>query len=135
MDVQEGGVSMTSGAKRILIIDDDAVTREILNEALEPEGYLLENASNGRDGLELYRKAPFDLVITDIVMPEMEGLEMIRTFTRMYTPVPKIIAISGGGHMGTSGYLYAAAKLGAHFTFQKPFSVEEIVSTVHRLLK
>jgi len=126
---------MTSGSKRILIIDDDAVTREILNEALEPEGYLLENAANGRDGLALHQRAPFDLVITDIIMPEMEGLETIRRLSRLHKPAPKIIAISGGGHMGTSGYLYAAAKLGAHFTFQKPFSVKEIVSTVHRLLK
>jgi DNA-binding NtrC family response regulator len=118
---------------RILIIDDDVVTREILNELLETEGYLLANASNGKIGLTLHKKKPFDLIITDIIMPEMEGLETIKEI-RDISPQVKIIAISGGGRIDSNDYLYMAGKLGAHLTFHKPLDPEEIVKGVRELL-
>jgi DNA-binding response OmpR family regulator len=117
----------------ILIIDDDVVTVEILNELLETEGYLLANASNGKMGLKLHEKTPFDLIITDIIMPEMEGLETI-TKIRDISPQVKIIAISGGGRIDSDNYLDMAEKLGADLTFHKPLDPDEIVKGVRELL-
>jgi DNA-binding NtrC family response regulator len=119
--------------RRILIIDDDVVTREILNDLLETEGYLLANASNGKIGLKLHKKKPFDLIITDIIMPEMEGLETIKEIRRI-SPQVKIIAISGGGRIDPNDYLSMAGKLGANLTFDKPLDPEKIVNGVRELL-
>jgi DNA-binding NtrC family response regulator len=119
--------------RRILIIDDDVVTREILNDLLETEGYLLANASNGKIGLNLHKKKPFDLIITDIIMPEMEGLETIKEIRRI-SPQVKIIAISGGGRIDPNDYLSMAGKLGANLTFDKPLDPETIVNGVRELL-
>ena len=118
---------------RILIIDDDVVTREILNEILEMEGYQVANAGNGKTGLRLHREEPFDLIITDIIMPEMEGLETIRELRRI-SPKVKIIAISGGGRLGPDGYLTMAEKMGANHTFDKPLDPVKVVAEIDKLL-
>ena len=97
--------------KRILIIEDDVVTREVLLETLEPCGYELSQAENGKEGLKLCRKKPFDLVITDIIMPEMEGLETI-TALKNSRPGAPVIAISGGGRGRAGEYLTMAEHLG-----------------------
>lgn len=119
---------------RILIIDDDVVTREILNETLEAEGHSLASAGNGKTGLSLHREKPFDLIITDIIMPEMEGLETIRELRRL-SPAVKIIAISGGGRLGSGGYLSLAKKFGADMTLPKPITTKEITDGVRELLR
>lgn len=119
--------------KRILIIEDDVVIREILLEALEPCGYHLEEAENGKEGLKLHRKQPFDLIITDIIMPEMEGLETI-TAVKESRPDVMIIAISGGGRGGAGEYLNMAEHMGAHRVFNKPFDPEEMRLTVMQML-
>ncbi len=119
--------------KRILIIDDDIVIREILKEALEPLGYDLGEASNGREGMTLFKKKPYDLIITDIIMPEMEGLETILTLKRLASDA-KIIAISGGGKATPDGYLGMAEKLGAHRIFSKPFDPKDLAASVNHLL-
>lgn len=119
--------------KRILIIDDDATMRELLKEMLEPMGYSLEEASNGMEGLELHTKKPYDLIITDIIMPEMEGLETIMALKRQ-SPDCKIIAISGGGHADANEYLDAAAKFGAARIFSKPFEKKNLLDAVKHLL-
>jgi len=118
---------------RILIIDDDAVTRDILIEILEMEGYQVANADNGKAGLKIHKENPVDLIITDIIMPEMEGLETIREL-RKISPKVKIIAISGGGRLGPNGYLTMAEKMGANLTFDKPLNPEKIVTEVAKLL-
>lgn len=124
---------MTHTGKRILIIDDDVVSREILNEAMEPEGYTLANAPDGKVGVNLHKENPFDLIITDIIMPEMEGLETIRELRRI-SPHVKIIAVTGGGYFGADGYLKMADKLGADLTFGKPFNIPKIIEGVRQLL-
>jgi CheY-like chemotaxis protein len=124
---------MKESGARILIIDDDVVTREILNEALEPEGYILANADDGKMGLKLHKATPFDLIITDIIMPEMEGLETIREIKRI-SPKIKIIAMSGGGQLGPDGYLSMAEKFGAQLTYDKPFDPRDIIRGVRKLL-
>ena len=120
--------------KRILIIDDDVVMREIIKEALEPQDYHLEEAPNGKIGLNLHKENPFDLVITDIIMPEMEGLETILALKRISSRL-KIIAISGGGTIGPGEYLQMADKFGAHRVLVKPFDRQEIVDAVSQLLE
>lgn len=118
---------------RILIIDDDEVTREILDELFEMEGYRVAKASDGKEGLKLHKENPFDLIITDIIMPEMEGLETIREIKRI-SPEVKIIAISGGGRLDPNGYLIMAGKLGANLTFDKPLDPAQLLKGVQRLL-
>src|SRR5437763_15450494 len=82
---------------RVLVIDDHTEIRELLRLTLQAAGYDVVVAPNGREGLEIHRERPAELVITDIFMPEQEGLETIQELRRQ-SPRPKIIAMSGGGH-------------------------------------
>ena len=119
--------------KRILIIDDDPVTQEVICETLEPEGFELMRASNGIEGLKLHEENPADLVITDLVMPEMEGLETIQQL-KTISPELKIIAISGGGTIVKSKYLHIADKVGANLSFSKPLELPKLKKGVKDLL-
>jgi len=85
---------------RILVIDDDIQILEMLGQTLEREGYEVVDALDGKEGMRLYREAPTDLVITDIVMPEKEGVETIMELKRDFPDV-KIIAMSGGGQINS----------------------------------
>src|SRR5262245_28480932 len=100
---------------RILIIDDDAQTRIVLQEMLAWEGYEVSEAGDGHEGLHRYQATPKDVIILDILMPEQEGLETIRTLRRV-APAVKIIAISGGEQTGGMDFLRVAAALGAQRT-------------------
>ena len=111
----------------ILIIDDDDLIRGLLRSALEAAGYEVTEAANGRQGLELYRYRPTDLVTTDIVMPELNGLDMLLELTREFLHA-KVIAISGAG--GEKNVLDVAKLLGARQTFQKPFSMPHLLGAV-----
>ena len=112
---------------RILIIDDEAGIRALLRTTLETAGYEVTEAANGRQGLEQYRHAQTDLIITDIAMPELNGLDMILELTRQFLDV-KVIAISDEG--GESDALDVARLLGARRTFQKPFSMQKLLGAV-----
>ena len=111
----------------ILVIDDEEIIRALLRSALEAAGYEVTEAANGRQGLELYRHKPTDLVITDIVMPELNGLDMLLELTREFIHA-KVIAISGVG--GEKNVLDVAKLLGARQTFQKPFSMPHLLGAV-----
>ena len=111
----------------ILIIDDQAPIRGLLRFALETAGYEVTEAANGREGLALYRRRPMQLVITDIVMPEMDGLEMLLELTREFLHA-KVIAISGAG--GEHDALDVAKLLGARQTFQKPLDIPQLLAAV-----
>ena len=119
------GESLTMAT--ILIIDDEELVRVLLRSALEAAGYEVTEAVNGRQGLELYRRNPMDLVITDIVMPELNGLDMLLELTKEFLHA-KVIAISGAG--GDRNVLDVAKLLGARQTFQKPFSVPHLLGAV-----
>ncbi|KAA3657385.1 MAG: response regulator [Calditrichaeota bacterium] len=119
--------------QRILIIEDDEDIRIMLQKILEREHYETEVASNGKEGLELYKATPFDLVITDIVMPEKEGIETITELRKMQPDV-KIIAMSGGGHGGVESYLHMAKLFGAQRTIAKPFQRTELLDVIHDVL-
>jgi CheY-like chemotaxis protein len=116
-----------------LVIDDEELIRELVKEMLEAEGYVVSTAANGKEGVRLYRKELSDLIITDIFMPEMEGLETIRELQRG-SPNVKIIAISGGGEKGMLSFLSYAKRFGALRTLEKPFSRQELLTTVRELL-
>ncbi len=111
----------------ILVIDDDRPLRVYLRTVLEGDHYQVLEASNGRLGLELFRAQAPDLVITDLVMPEMGGLMLIDELTRSYVNV-KIIAMTGG--VDGDSRLATAKLLGARKTLQKPFTVDEVLSVV-----
>jgi DNA-binding NtrC family response regulator len=111
----------------ILVIDDQGPIRALLHVALEGAGHEVRDASNGRRGLELYRKRSADLIITDILMPEMTGLELLLELTRTFLNV-KVIAISGA--LEGEGVLNVAKLLGARQTFQKPLDMGELLSAV-----
>jgi len=118
---------------RILIIDDDIQILKMLRKTLEREGYEVVDATDGNKGLKLYRKDPADLVITDIVMPEKEGIETIIDLRREF-PEAKIIAMSGGGQIEAESYLSMAKRLGAQRTLTKPFQNEELLEAIEALV-
>jgi CheY-like chemotaxis protein len=117
----------------ILIIDDESQIRMMLRMMLESEGYTVDEAADGTEGINLYRKNPADLIITDIIMPGKEGLETIISLRKEY-PGIKIIAMSGGGRNNPEGYLKSAKLLGALETFAKPIRKETLLSAVRRLI-
>ncbi len=119
--------------QRILIIDDDEQVRDLLSEILGRAGYEVLAASNGAEGLRLYRAQPADLVITDLIMPEKEGMETIIALRKDF-PKVRIIAVSGGGRSGAISYLPIAKSLGAARTVAKPFSKQEILDAVRETL-
>ena len=119
---------------RILIIEDDAQIRKMLRRVLEDAGYEVEEAPDGLEGIELYRKKPADLVITDIVMPEKEGLETIIELRREFQDV-KIIAISGGGRIRPEPYLQVAEGFGVEHVFTKPFDIRDLLAAVVKLVE
>ncbi len=124
----------TGVMNRILVIDDDSQIREILKQYLEMAEYEVLTAPNGNEAIRLHRAAPADLIITDIVMPEKEGLETIMEFRRQF-PSVKAIAVSGGGRVGAEEYLGIAKALGAQETFTKPFELAKLLEAVRELLR
>ena len=119
---------------RILVIDDNIFTRDILRQALERAGHEVVEAPNGRVGIQHQRAMPAAVIITDILMPEQEGLETIRELRRDF-PTTSIIAISGGGQIGPDNVLALAERLGAQRALQKPFGLHEMLDAVHTLLQ
>ncbi|MEK7240971.1 MAG: response regulator [Gemmatimonadota bacterium] len=123
---------MTTGV-RILVIDDDPIVRGMLAEMLRREGYDVDEAEDGRAGMRQFRQQPAALVITDVVMPEQEGLETLMLL-RQASPSVRVIAISGGGRVGPESYLNSARTLGAHAILAKPFGREELLKAVTEVL-
>jgi len=111
----------------ILVIDDHEPIRTLLRTVLEKAGHEVTEAPNGRLGLQAYRTRPADLVITDLCMPEMTGLELILELTQAFLNV-KVIAMSGA--QDTEPALGKAKLLGARHTLQKPFSMKVLLRTV-----
>lgn len=126
--------SLNNSMKRILIIDNNTNLRELLKQMLEQEGYEVIDAKDGKEGTKLYRQMPTDLVITDVVMPEKDGIETIRELKRDF-PNVKIIATSGSSRTLAAQYCLSAMKaLGAECVFTKPFGRKEMLDAVHELL-
>ena len=127
----------------ILIIDDEEDIRDALQMVLESAGYEIKVASNGNEAIELQREEPAQLVITDIIMPEKDGVRTIKEM-RQESPGLRIIAISGGGGvepitykpgaLTTTAYLAAAKEAGADRVFTKPFDRKDLIQAVDDLL-
>jgi len=118
---------------RILLIEDEPGVRETLAAALESKGHIAVVASNGREGLEKYRADAFDLVVTDIIMPEKEGIETIKEL-RALNPDVKVVAISGGGRTGNMDFLKIAKGLGALQTITKPIRLKAFHDIINSCL-
>jgi DNA-binding response OmpR family regulator len=118
---------------RILLIEDDDAVRDTLHEILKQLGYDVTEARDGKQGLALFKAAGADVVITDIVMPEMEGMQVIREL-RQIDPAVKIIAMSGGGRQSAQDYLKVARILGAVRILPKPFPSQILDATIREIL-
>ena len=119
--------------KRILVIDDDAHVRVTLGAILGRLGFEVVSAEDGREGLDLFQQLAPDLVITDIIMPEQDGIATIAR-AREQSPQTRIIAISGGGRLGNSDMLKLARAAGADDILAKPFAVADLIAVVTRTL-
>jgi CheY-like chemotaxis protein len=117
-----------------LLIDDDKSVRAVINAALSDAGYEVLEATDGKEGLKSYQNSPTDLVITDLVMPEKEGIETIIELLREF-PNVKVIAISGGNRYGADSNLSVAKRLGAQRTLTKPFKIPELIQAVRGVLE
>ena len=118
--------------RSILIIDDDEQIRAFLRRVLEAAGYMVTDAPNGQEGLRQFRQTPTALVITDLFMPDRDGLEVTMALHRE-SPTVKIIVITGGS--GQRDFLEVAKLLGAHRTMRKPITVAELLQAVQEELR
>lgn len=118
---------------QILVIDDDLQTLFLLREMLDQAGYGVLVAPDGKEGIRVCESTRVDLVITDVFMPEMEGLAVIMALRREFPDI-KIIAVSGGGRIGPDDYLKMAGKLGANRTFTKPLGRNVLLDAVKELV-
>lgn len=117
---------------RILVIDDDVQICNMLDRFLTKKGFDVDVAYDGVQGINKFNEGQVHLVITDLVMPEKEGIETVMEL-RAISPTVKIIAISGGGRVGPESYLEIARELGAARTFEKPVDFDELLGAVQEL--
>jgi len=128
---------------QVLIIDDDLDVRDAIKRVLERAGYIVRASADALDALEQLARQAAHVVITDIIMPKLNGVEAIRAILEGFPDV-KIIAISGGGNFGitsykpnaitTTAYLAAAERAGAHLLLTKPFESADLVGAVQKVL-
>jgi DNA-binding response OmpR family regulator len=118
---------------RILVIDDDDDVRRAIRRHLESDGHEVVEAPHGKAGMKLFRDRPTDLVVTDLFMPEQEGLETIRELRRSFEN-PKILVVTGAAPGGAFDFRAQATLLGAGAALSKPFTREELLTAVHALL-
>jgi len=129
--------------QRILVIDDERDVRDSVKCVLDLAGYEVLTAENVPEALEQLKRTPMDLVITDIIMPKMNGVQAIESIRRAF-PMVRIVAISGGGNFGVAGYqptaiatnayLRSAEEAGAHVVLTKPFELDDLIEVVEKLL-
>ncbi|MGH7123629.1 MAG: response regulator [Stellaceae bacterium] len=117
----------------VLVIDDEPVIRQSLELLLETYGFQVALARDGAQGLAAFRRIEPDLVLTDIVMPNQDGIETILTMRRE-RPSARIIAMSGRGSVGNAEYIDIAARLGADAAIPKPFDPAKLIAAVQALM-
>src|SRR4051812_23058059 len=118
------------GRATILVVEDDTAMRTFLREVLEEDGYTVEVASGGRSGVERVRQGGIDLVVSDVKMPDLDGLDMLREI-KAVTPSPHVITITAFGSIDTA---IRAVKLGAFDYITKPFEVDQLILSVEKAL-
>jgi DNA-binding response OmpR family regulator len=117
----------------VLIVEDEKDLREMLKTSLIRRKYTVLEAENGKDAINHFKPLITDLVVTDLIMPDEDGLKVIIKL-RELKPSLKIIAISGGGKVGPGSYLGLAKALGADAIFSKPFSINDLIAKIEELL-
>lgn len=117
----------------IMVVDDEAQMRKLVRLMLTGNGYAVVEASTGKEALKYLEEGDVDLLITDIVMPDMDGLELIQEAKKL-RPVQKVLAVSGGGQIGESLYLKLAKKFGADGVLLKPFRKEDMLEAAAALV-
>jgi CheY-like chemotaxis protein len=118
----------------VLVIDDEDLVRMTVEQILKRDGHTVYSASDGHEGLKTFRKVAVDVVVTDIIMPNKEGIETIMELRRI-RPDVKIIAMSGGGRKGIESFLDLAEKLGANSVLKKPFGAQDISNAIKSCLE
>jgi CheY-like chemotaxis protein len=117
----------------VLIVEDDKELREMLKMSLLRKGYTVLEAENGKEAISHFKPLITDLVVTDLIMPEEDGIKVVIRL-RELKPSIKIIAISGGGKVGPGSYLNLAKALGADAIYSKPFSIKDLIVKIEQLL-
>ncbi|MSU70019.1 MAG: response regulator [Opitutaceae bacterium] len=117
----------------ILVVDDDADLRDLLQSLLVAAGYCVTTAADGREACRLLARETFALVLTDLLMPEKDGIEVVGEMRRKYPSTP-VIVMSGGGRLPQAEYLKLAKSFGAHAVLEKPFKSETLLKTIAGLL-
>ena len=117
----------------ILIVDDDDNVRYALSKLLRKAGYHVLEAQNGKEASKLLRKAMPDVLVTDIVMPEQDGMGLLNTARELNPSIP-VLVMSGGGNIVGLDYLSLAQTMGANATLCKPFDNDEVLSVVANLV-
>lgn len=119
---------------KILVVDDEDSVRFVIKETLEQERHEVVEARTGNEALEVFERKPAELVITDLVMPDKNGIDLILELKNRY-PNVRILAISGGGGLnGRFDYIPIAELIGARSVMRKPFNIIELKQTVKELL-
>jgi CheY-like chemotaxis protein len=118
----------------ILIVEDDNELREMLKMSLLRRNFTVLEAENGKAAITHFKPLLTDLVVTDLIMPEEDGLKVVIKL-RELKPSIKIIAISGGGKVGPGSYLNMAKALGADAIYSKPFSINDLIAKIEQLLE
>lgn len=124
---------MAAETKHILVVDDDEMMREFVKELLKINDFKITEASNGKAGLKEFRENTPDLVITDIIMPEMEGISFIRELRSYNKDVP-IIAMTGNVHGRMEEFLDISSKLGADEILRKPIKSQQFLDAINKLI-
>ena len=119
--------------KQILLIDDDDDFRESLKEVLETHRFAVTEGTNGDEGRRHLESQSYDLVISDVLMPEKDGIELM-LLVRSKWPDTRVLMISGGGRLGAQDCLSMCEQLGADGTLRKPFSADDITAMIDELL-
>jgi DNA-binding NtrC family response regulator len=117
----------------ILVVDDQKDICRVIERILQKEGHKISIAADGREGGKIFDEGTFDLLITDLIMPEMDGIELIMQIKKQ-KPDQNIIAMSGGGIGKSDSYLNIAAKLGVAHTIEKPFRANDLLKVVHEII-
>ena len=118
---------------RILVVDDDELMRDLMRLVLDAEQHVVEVVDSGEKGLEWLRRTPFDLMISDMALPGMDGLEVIQEVRKTY-PEMKVVAITGWGDRAEQELFPLVRAMGVEYTFSKPFMIQEFLRGIAELL-
>lgn len=119
--------------KKILLVDDEEAIRKMVRAILGEEQYAFQEAGNGLDAQTILENEPHDLIVSDVIMPDCDGIELVMAIRSKYPDI-KVIVMSGGGRVRAGHYLNLAQKLGAARVFEKPFDTVELRTAVAELL-